>query len=191
MKVHYGPFLTWYGPHKIAEMIIFWDEKLAGKFGDWLSYKTGKPLPVKRGKLMETIKKDREDNHTWFRSFLEWVHTKRKRKEYIKLDPWDTWNVDSTLTPIILALLKQFKEKEIGIGCPYIDQYDIPKNLRSEDNYNHEGWKWIVDEMIWTFSMLDDEESEYHLMEGDWKAREERVQNGLILFAKYFRSLWS
>lgn len=90
--------------------------------------------------------------------------------KYIHIDPWDTWSMDSTLSPIILPMLKQLKATKHG--APFVDDEDVPKKLRIgakgtgdpdghklfEDNDNtfFERFDYILDEMIWTFEQLSD-----------------------------------
>jgi hypothetical protein len=60
-----------------------------------------------------------------FQKFLDFVHP---RIEHIKIDRWDTWNMDSTLAPIILPMLKQLREDKHGSGI--VDIEDVPEHLR-------------------------------------------------------------
>ena len=86
---------------------------------------------------------------------------------YIKIDKWDTWNMDSTLTPIILPMLKQLKAGKQG--APYVDNEDVPANLRDKRNVgkigNHstdKNWfkryDYVMNEMIWAFTELNKED---------------------------------
>jgi len=95
-----------------------------------------------------------------------------KRKIKIKLDRWDTWNLDSTLAMIILPALKQLKNQKHG--APNTDDEDVPKKLRSTsapkkkndwdtDKNWFKRWDWILDEMIWAFEQYNtDWEKQYH-----------------------------
>jgi hypothetical protein len=58
-----------------------------------------------------------------------------------------------------------------------------------------EKWNTIVDEMIWSFEqVLDDESDEKFWTDGiDWdglRAHNKRIDKGLALFGKYYRNLW-
>jgi len=92
----------------------------------------------------------------------------------VKIHNYDTWSMDSTLSYIILPLLKQLKETKHG--SPYVDDDDVPEGigLRSTEAppKEHEWdtdenwfkrWDWVLDEMIWTFEQitLDDNESQF------------------------------
>jgi hypothetical protein len=101
--------------------------------------------------------------------FLDLVHP---RIEYIKLDRWDTWSFDHTLADIILPGLRQLRATKHG--APFVDDKDVPKELRSTaaepkenewdtDSNHFARWNYVLDEMIWAFEQLakDDAESQF------------------------------
>lgn len=110
--------------------------------------------------------------------FLDIVHPKIN---YVKIDRWDTWSMDSTLSPIILPMLKQLKQDTHG--APNVNDADVPANLRSttksaqkdkKNSWSTDGnhfrrWDWVLDEMIWSFEQLcmDDWEAQFHSGESD------------------------
>ena len=122
-----------------------------------------------------------------FEDGLQWVynHTinlildKRPgQKISVKIHNYDTWSMDHTLAPIILPMLKQLKETKHG--SPWIDDEDVPKELRSisappkendydTDDNHHKRWDWVLDEMIWAFEQKarDSWESDYYEYEDD------------------------
>ena len=52
-----------------------------------------------------------EDMLQSFYNFFNWIwFDRRKQKQVIRIDKHDTWSMDSTLAPIILAMLKQLQE---------------------------------------------------------------------------------
>lgn len=259
MKVHLGPYVDWVGPYQVAEKVFFWCGKYPEKeleqrwdyrakewLGDFLAYG-----PKGHPKDIEWIGEDgvrrhkwaRESRRTWFHSLCVWIHSKKKRKMVVKIDYWDHWNLDATLSPIILPLLKSLKEHKHGSG--HIDLEDVPQELRYTeteeydsqlcfDFYHDEGcvkntcdihrrYEWVLDEMIWAFEQLQpdcDWEDQYstgeidhvwvdsptgnvmayqlengpdHTYKVDWEGRrkhQERINNGLKLFGKYFQTLW-
>lgn len=198
MKVYIGPYTNWIGPYQIADMLFFWlekypsdeleqrwDYKLHDCFGDWLS-------------------------KTWVNTFCQWIHNKKKRKVQVKIHNYDTWSVDHTLALIILPLIKKLKEHHHG--SPYVDDEDVPEELKStsappltqeqkdcgesDDNF-HKRWDWVLDEMIWTFGELADEDGDLKYYMDDYEHDEEYIQawrerkkNGLKLFGKYYEALW-
>ena len=88
----------------------------------------------------------------------------------IVIDPYDTWNMDSTLAHIILPMLIQLRQTKQG--SPMIDDEDVPhlpkKGISSNENNQydlfasdeqdelfwdqyHVRWEWVLDEMIFAF----------------------------------------
>jgi hypothetical protein len=150
----------WLSPYTICEKICFWRE---------IDY--DEPW-------VKAVNKVLEPTCTVWRKFLDVVDPKI---DYIKIDYWDTWSMDSTLSPIILPMLKQLKATKHG--SPYVEDADVPAKLRSkplpvpESNLNkspdvhkiskdpkfHKRWEWVLDEMIWTFEQLtsDDHEAQF------------------------------
>lgn len=175
MKVHIGPYTNWVGPYQIAEKILFWMDKheddRVHEFGDFLAHGFGyKKQSNPDGSWSMTRK---EEHKTWLYKMCEWVESKKKRKIKIHIDKWDSWNVDSTLSPIILPLLKQLKATKHGSG--YVDLEDVPEHLRytTTEDYDsqkcfefyheanvegscdiHARYEWVLDEMIWAFEQL-------------------------------------
>jgi hypothetical protein len=196
VKVYIGPYRNWIGPYQIAEKILFWmdkDEDRVGNFGEWLS-------------------------DTWVGKFCDWVHSKKNRKVKIRIDKYDTWNMDHTLALIVLPMLKQLKATKHG--SPHTDDEDVPENLRSNpnrikmgeedvhkveswdaDDTVHVRWEWIMNEMIYAFEMELDEDWDLRIYEKygkDWppealaerKVIHDRIANGFRLFGKYYQGLW-
>lgn len=119
-------------------------------------------------------------NYWPFNKFYNWFCA--RRRIFVKYDPWDTWNLDYTLAHIILPGLKQLKETNHGM--PWVDNEDVPENLRIEKGdtrkeyyedyeYNESNddillarWNYVQDEMINAFEKIsdDDWENQYY----DW-----------------------
>lgn len=101
----------------------------------------------------------------------------KKRKVKIRIDPWDTWDMDRTLAQLIVPMLKQLAETTHG----YPNDVD-----------GHSAWIGKLGEMIWAFeSLLRDDYYETH--NNSWEGRRDhcqRVQRGIDSFAKYFLDLW-
>lgn len=132
---------------------------------------------------------------------------RRVQKVKVRIDRWDTWSMDHTLTPIILPMLKQLKETKHG--APFVDYDDVPEELRPEpewyEKYSKNGetdpdffkrWDWVMDEMIHAFEQKNkDDWQSYYYNYNDWdiegmKAEQNRISNGFRLFGKYFEALW-
>lgn len=150
-----------------------------------------------------------------------------EKHKKIKIDDFDVWSADETLSLIILPLLKKLRKQKQG--TPATDVEDAPEPLTStgDDDFSETRWNWILTEMIWTFEQLQpdcDWESQYHSGKLDfksipiqwdkkdkptlflldkgpkhthvfnnegWENHDNRIKNGLRLFGKYFRALWT
>lgn len=203
MKVYIGPYRNWIGPYQIAEKLLFWMDKDTDErvhnFGEWLAT-------------------NRKGEDSLLYRFTTWLDSKKKRKVKVRIDKYDTWNMDHTLALIILPMLKQLKATKHG--SPYTDDEDVPEHLRSNpnrikmsendirvveswdaDDTVHVRWKWIMDEMIYAFEMELDEDWDLRIYEKhgkDWlpealaerNAIQARINNGFRLFGKYYQALW-
>ena len=186
MKVNIGPYRNWFGPYQLAEKIMFWkdkDDDAVFDFGEKIS-------------------------NTFIGDFLQWVDSKKKRKVKVHIDKYDTWGMDHTLALIILPMLKQLRDTKHG--SPAVDDKDVPKHLRcgvepasadyEPDGKWHQRWEWVMDEMIWAFEQIvdDDNDSQFfdHSIEPNgfdvkgWKKHHKRINNGTRLFGVYYQGLW-
>jgi len=163
------------------------------------------------------------------------------RKINVKIEKFDAWSLDNTLSLIILPALIQLKQSKMGVPGDFVndsaedynDQATFDFMKEDKDEVFEKGcdaWDDTIDKMIWSFQQiaLGDYDSKYHHGEMDisWKKtdkqypnsvtgkmestyqmvdhnpdehwydsvghqlHEERIQEGLDLFGKYFRSLW-
>jgi len=195
MKVNIGPYINYIGPCQIAELVLFWLKKnddgeqhpVVERFGNWLA--------------------GDQDKKNWLVRFCSWIHSHRRRRVKIKLDPWDSWSADTTLVMITLPLLRQLHKNKHG--APNVDDWDVPEHVRSSsakdvkndpwqiDSNHFVRWDWVMDEIIWAFEQLQpdsDWEEQYQVngvydIEGS-TAHAERIQNALKLFGKYYQALW-
>lgn len=157
MKIYKSNYRNhWLSPYTILEKVFFWreidyDEPVIKTWSDRLQ-------PISEG----------------IRAVLDFVHP---QVSYVKIDRYDTWNMDSTLATIILPMLVQLKATKHG--APFVDDEDVPKTLRSttkaaqrtvKNTWDTDGnfqrrWDWILNELIWTFEQLhpnNDWEAKYH-----------------------------
>ena len=219
MFVKIGPYVDWIGPYQIAEKILFWlnryEDDRVHKFGHWLAGGDGADSILMK--------------------LCDWIHSKKKRNVKIRIDKYDTWNMNSTLAIIILPMLKQLKEKKHGApgNMPSFGQTSNSSTQFCFEFYeSHDDiawvngqmeWDTILDKMIWSFEQLQpdcDWEKQYTIIqpeldftkypeyegktsfpvrwkvEGkiDWDGRlkhENKIQEGMELFGKYFQNLWS
>ena len=182
MRVKIGPYKNWIGPYQIADWLqyIGVNEETRYKIGGWLA-------------------------DTWVNSVSQWIYAKYDRKVKIRIDEYDTWNMDKTLAMIIVPMLIQLKKTTHG----------YPPDLTEEE------WNKILDKMIWSFREIleDDWESKYIYNYGKYHFEErepingekmsemvwdvepvidiegirlhsERIDEGLMLFGKYYKNLW-
>ena len=209
MKVKIGKYKNYLGPYQIADKIFFWqkkypedefisnrwDYKIKDSFADWLA-------------------------NTKINSLCKLIDKFRKRNIKVRIDYYDTWSMDNTLAYIIAPMLKQLKETKHG--SPFIDDEDVPENIRSinakpkendydVDEYHHDRWNYVLNEMIWAFEQKNDDDAEnqfYDYSESNDKMPWEdgyipseydkaghyqwqhRKDNGFKLFGKYYESLW-
>jgi len=117
---------------------------------------------------------------------VNWIKNKIPRVQIIKIDNYDTWSADATLTPIILPLLKQLKATQHGAPCT--DDNDVPDNLRSDmaptkenewdtDSNHFLRWDWILGEMIWAFEQLNDEGNDDQFYTGESHVMFQAIDN--------------
>jgi len=140
MKVYINKYKHhWLSPYTILEKVFFWreidyNEPIIEKWSDRLD-------PICEG----------------IQAVLDFIDPKI---DYVKIDKWDTWSMDYTLSHIIVPMLKQLKETKHG--SPNVDDEDVPENLRSTaapakendwdiDDNHFKRWDWFLDEMIWAF----------------------------------------
>ena len=157
MKVTIGPYRNWVGPYQIAEKILFWmdkdEDRRVHKLGTWLA---------------ENSKGD----DSWITKLCTWIHSKQDRKIKVKIHNYDVWNMDGTLSLIILPMLIELKR--VQHGAPSVEDEDVPEELRStsapakenewDTDENHsKRWDWVLDEMIWSFTQknMEDDEAPY------------------------------
>jgi len=179
MKVYIGPYKNWIGPYQIAEKILFWRDKeddSVHEFGEFLA----------KSNLLVDI--------------CEYIHSKRNRKINVRIDNYDTWSMDHTLAYIVVPMLKQLKEKTHG--APFIHDEDVPEHLRkstapptkyewdTDENY-FKRWEWVMNEMIFAFeSKVTEWDENVNCNFEDRLVVEARIQNGFVLFGKYYQGLW-
>jgi len=119
------------------------------------------------------------------------------RAEYIRLDKHDTYDVSTTISYIIVPLLKQFRATTHGAPLADVTRSSLPNHILKEIAFLLEldpsidpcfyAWDWILGEMIYGFESHRAEDDSSYMCS---LHENERQQNGLMLFAKYFKHLW-
>jgi hypothetical protein len=173
MKIYFSNYRDhWISPYTILEKVFFWRE---------IDY--DEPIIDKLSNILEPIS-------IALQKFLDLVHP---RINYVKIDRYDTWSMDSTLAPIILPMLKQLKVTKHG--SPQVDLEDVPEHMRTTttedwdsqltfDFYNqdpnlegphfgkynniHDRWNYVLDEMIFAFEHLVDDSWENQYSSGEF-----------------------
>lgn len=214
MKVYLNKYKNhWISPITIVDYMFFWTA--------WSKCSRNK-LYIPDEEFVDSPKwADKlADRLTWLSKTIQWVWSRLDRKiDYVKIDYWDTWSCDHTLSYIITPMLKQLKATKHGYG--WIDDEDVPEELKShngtkDDEYSWDSnaearYNWVLDEMIWAFEQktLEDDTAEFYdhtesEKEPDFmkslkklkvdrpglEAHEKRKENGYRLFGKYFQTLW-
>ena len=116
-------------------------------------------------------------------------------------------------------MLKQLKATKHG--SPHVDDFDTPQHLWSTqakplenewdvDEFHHDRWDYVLQEMIWAFEQQLDDQGEqqfYQHSEDKTLSFDERIKqikvdeaglnhwqhrktNGFRLFGKYYQALW-
>ena len=162
MKVYLSKYrYHWISPYTVLEKVFFWreidyDEPIIDKWSDRLT-------PICQG----------------IQKVLDFIHPKIN---YVKIDRWDTWSMDYTLSFIVVPMLKQLKETKHG--APFVDDEDVPEVLKStsappkenewDTDENHfKRWDWALNEMIWAFEQnLDTNSEEKFFDHAEWDEKE-------------------
>jgi len=178
MKVYISGYRDhWISPYTILDYVFFWTDW--SKCSRWTTeqaledHRREKSLFVARPDWCETW----SDRLTPISQGIMWVLDRvHPAINYVKIDRYDTWSMDSTLSPIILPMLKQLKEKKHG--APFVDDEDVPEELKStsapakENEYDTDAnhflrWDWAMDEMIFAFECKVDDSWQDAFREGE------------------------
>lgn len=136
MKVYIGPYKNWWGPYQIVRVLRYVgvSEDTCDNIADWIC-----------------------DHIPGIVRFCEWIDSFKQRTIKVRIDRYDLWNLDHTLSHIILPALIMLKDDKQGY--PLTDEEDGPDHLKGEDDdFNEKRWDWILDEMIWTFTAINDDD---------------------------------
>jgi hypothetical protein len=172
MKINIGPYRDWVGPYQIVQKIFFWKDP----HSDFV---------LKLSKKLADVK--------WVCDFCEWVYKKRQRKIQVRIHGYDVWNMDNTLALIVVPMLEKLQENKQGY--PYVDDDDVPDNIKSmsapaltEDQKNsghmdahaEARWAWVLSEMTWAFRQhaREDWQESYYSGMSDFKVVDGELVNG-------------
>lgn len=187
MKVEIGPFIYRWTTTRFERWAY---DKVYGENAHWQYKDHDKPMA-------RAIEKVGDAWQVVLDATVNQIQDRRKRKIKVHIDPYDTWNMDGTLSPIILPMLKQLKESKQG--SPIVDLEDLPPELQlnytpanetqqfdmfgndeTDDiawGMHEKRWNYILDSMIFSFEKLNDDdwESEFYSGEIDlqWEPRDD------------------
>lgn len=215
MKVYINKYRHhWLSPYTILDYLFFWTAwSRSSRTKDVLHDEEIVEPPA----WVETWAERLEPVSRAIQWTLDRIHP---RVEYVKIDHWDTWSMDSTLSTIIVPMLKQLRDTKHGY--PLVADEDAPEYLRSHmaqpkeyewdaDSLAEQRWDWVLAEMIWAFEqkITDDAESQFfdHSVSNGkdpwdpdyigpkfdkvgYDAWQARKNNGFRLFGKYYEALW-
>jgi hypothetical protein len=138
----------------------------------------------------------------------------KARTESVKIEPHDLWSLDHTLALVILPALKLYRENYSGIPGSLISgeyekslEWGSPAFRKAEKKAHDRGvrvYEKALDEMIWAFDQIVTDcaalgpalpDPLTPASKAKWRrqhdAYHKRIDDGLALFAKYFRSMWT
>ena len=183
MKVYIGkPRYHWISPYTMLDYVFFWT--------DWSKCSRNKNLASTledEARVLAGGKSTYVEHPEWVEKAseylvpisraIQWVLDRvHPEINYIKIDRWDSWSMDHTLSPIILPMLKQLQATKHG--SPLVDNEDVPDHLKSTaappkenewdtDDNHHKRWDWVMDEMIFAFEHKVNRDWEDEFREGD------------------------
>jgi len=164
MKVYIGPYIHMFSVSQLEDWCF---EKIYGKPRSRFDvlFESGLDFTESRW-YINAIFKGLECCQLILDVTVNKIQSHRTVTNYITIDPYDTWSMDTTLAAIILPMLIQLKETTHG-SC-HVNNCDVPAHLRGpEDDYDseliHDRWSWVLDEMIHSFTQInsDDWESKF------------------------------
>jgi hypothetical protein len=168
MKVYIGKYRDhWYSPYTWLDYVFFWTDW--SKCGRWNTQQALEDHSREKSEFVERPEwcEKWADRLVPISRAIQWVLDRvHPPVNYVKIDYWDTWSMDHTLSPIILPMLKQLQATKHG--APFVDDEDVPEELKSTsapakenewdtDDNHFKRWDWALDEMIFAFEhKIDD-----------------------------------
>jgi hypothetical protein len=207
MKIYTSKYRNhWISPYVILKKVLFWvDEDKIYNTND----EANNPYDIWI-KILEPI-------CVGIQKVLDFIHP---RWTYIKIDRWDTWSMDHTLAEIILPMLKQLEATKHGAphtddeDVPEYLRSHMAQPKENEwdtESLHFMRWDWIIAEMIWAFEQKVNPDSDEPFFDHSvcngkapwdkdyvgpkfdvegYTKHHDRMQNGFVLFGKYYQNLW-
>jgi len=174
MKVYISKYRDhWISPYTMLDYAFFWTDWSKCARDNSIRSLEEESRYVERPDWCERW----SDRLTPISKVIQWVWDRvHPAINYIKIDHYDTWSMDYTLSPVILPMLKQLKAAKHG--APFVDDEDVPDHLKStaapakenewDTDANHFArWDWAMDEMIFAFECKTDDSWEEAFRSGD------------------------
>jgi len=183
MKIYLSNYRNhWISPYTIIERVFFWTPW--SKCARWTLEQTLEDEQREKSQFVEhpAWVEHWSDRLMPVSQAIQWVLDRvHPRIQYVKIDRWDTWSMDSTLADIVLPMLRQLKATKHG--APYVDPKDVPEHLQPKrqtkkerdsghtDSTHFERWDYVLGEMIFAFEMKarDDWQDDFRSGEVDIK----------------------
>ena len=174
MKIYTSKYRNhWISPYTMLDYVFFWTDWSKCARDNSIRSLEEESKYVERPEWCERW----SDRLTPISLTVQWVLDRiHPEIKYVKIDYWDTWSMDHTLSPIILPMLKQLKEKKHG--APFVDDEDVPEELKStsappkENEWDTDAnhflrWDYVMDEMIFAFNCKVDDSWEDEFRSGE------------------------
>ena len=111
------------------------------------------------------------------------IHKKWLKKQGLYINPREMWQLDCIIAKYILPRLRMYKK--LTVAYPGYDEASTP-----------EKWDDLLDKMIWSFEQAANYYEIYESIDCkdlNWKEKQkelnDKIQEGLMLFAKWFQHL--
>jgi len=219
MKVYIGPYKDYFGPYQLADLLqkVGVSEDRCNTVGDWLS-KTwvNKVFTWIYSKKKRKIKINIHKYDTWgMDSTLALIILPMLKQLKDTKHGSGIVDLDDVPEKMRFTTTENYECQET---FDFYNDPDLCKqNIQCDV---HDRWDWVLEEMIWAFEQLNiDWADQYWLVkpeldledypedegketipirwkvkgECDWegtKKHQDRIDNGLRLFGKYYQSLW-
>ena len=162
MKVYVGPYISRW-TSRIDEVWLQWRYKKNYWNIDDNQYDRWDRLVIKLDDAVQWL----------YNATVNKYLDEKERKINIRVDRYDVWSMDYTLSVIVVPMLKEIQKNKNG--APFVNDEDVPESIRSTsappketeydiDDYHFDRWDWVLNEMLWAFEQKarDDWESDYY-----------------------------
>ena len=146
--------------------------------------------------------------------------SKKPRIENVQVHPWDTYSADATLALVVYPVLVAYKQDILEKGAvpsEFLTPVDVSGKSEEEAQKIHDEmygvgltkWEEVLNKMIWSFEQAkdgyvgeedffainedvdsEDIENRYDIDNEGLNDYYQKIDEGLSLFGRYYRSLW-